>query len=730
MSYFTNYPKISYPFGGLTNKTMVQDIGVYIDIFDRAKDDIGFYQTYQIKDGERPDQISQKLYGSPDYHWTFFLMNDELRLRGWPLTEKEIVKKVQREHPHKVLVTREDMTGRFQVGDIIRGLSSGAHGEILKRRPDLGQIIVKLIPDPSPGVNQSASDIINFEDDEDAESVRIVEDADGETIGLASLKVDRVIDEYNSKHHYENTDGEYVDIFPRAPYVQRTSYSLSYSPTLYNYIDVTANTAAGEDGVIYTNDKNSISQTTLQTIIAAEAEVLIPQFLALGYTQQAAEAAAAATSATSLSPLKNFEVATTVVQGQNVYSIQDTGALDPNTGLWDYTNLAQNIDNAGTWIINLEEGPNLSNFNDINVNFSLTEANQFAILGNLLPGANILVLYFAILQLFEAKKQTGKTLSLIEYNLFFTAVFNLTTVSESYQQTLISAFGDILSKNPFKIADSLTNDILENRITIEFDYLFLIDKLIDVDPTLTENISIVMGYTIDDYTEANADIPNQVAIFQGIAVSGGHATVATYAPALAAFPYFILTTEQSDAYVAAEAAGQLDLTTLIGQLAFGAALAANPPEVKKFYKTFYGSTPIISNSTDTVSVYNSETGLFESQIIGDFTNKTDAYDELKTRYDAYITANYDKLEPATLLPVTFREKYVRENDEVKSIKVIKPGIIQQFDAQFKSILNQATVEEEPQNSQSQGYSEYSVIPDRNTNGVVVAESSSGSSGGY
>jgi len=729
MSYFTNYPKISYPFGGLTNKTIVQDIGVYIDIFDRAKDDIGFYQTYQIKDGERPDQISQKLYGSPDYHWTFFLMNDELRLRGWPLTEKEIVKKVQREHPHKVLVTREDMTGRFQVGDIIRGLSSGAHGEILKRRPDLGQIIVKLIPDPSPGVNQSASDIINFEDDEDAESVRIVEDADGETIGLASLKVDRVIDEYNSKHHYENTDGEYVDIFPRAPYVQRTSYSLSYSPTLYNYIDVTANTAAGEDGVIYTNDKNSISQTTLQTIIAAEAEILIPQFLALGYNQEDSEAAAAATSATSLSPLKNFEVATTVVQGQNVYSIQDTGALDPNTGLWNYTNLAQNIDNAGTWIINLEEGPSLSNFNDINVNFSLTEANQFAILGNLLPGANILVLYFAILQLFEAKKQTGKTLSLVEYNLFFTAIFNLTTVSESYQQTLIVAFGDILSKNPLKIADSLANDILENRVIIDFDYLFLIDKLIDVDPNETENISIVLGYTIDDYTEANADIPNQVAFFQGIAVSGGHATVATYAPALAAFPYFILTTEQSDAYVAAEAAGQLDLTTLIGQLAFGAALTANPPEVKNFYKTFYGSTPIISNSVDTVSVYNSETGLFESQIVRDFTNKTDAYDELKTRYDAYITANYDRLEPATLLPVTFREKYVRENDEVKTIKVIKPGIIQQFDAQFKSILNQATVEEEPQGSQSQGYSEYSVIPDR------VAESSSGSSasgssGGY
>lgn len=730
MSYFTNYPKISYPFADLTNKTMVQDIGVYIDIVDRAKDDIAFYQTYQIKNGERPDQISQKLYGSPDYHWTFFLMNDELRLRGWPLTEKEIVKKVKKEHPHKVLVTREDMTGRFQVGDIIRGLSSGAHGEILKRRPDLGQIVVKLVADISPGVDQSATDIIDFEDDEDAESIRIVEDADGETIGLASMKIDRVVDEYNAKHHYENADGEYVDIFPRAPYVQRTSYELSYSPTLYNYIDVTADVSAGEDGVIYTNDKNSISQTTLQTIIAAEAELLIPQFLALGYTQEAAEQAAAATSATSLSPLKNFEVATTVVQGQNVYTIQDTGQFDPNTGLWNYTDLAQNIDNAGTWIINLQKGPTLSNFNSVEDDFSLTEANQFAILGNLLPGANILVLYFAILQLFEAKKQTGKTLSLIEYNLFFTVFFNLTVVDQEYQQTLLTAFGDILGKNPFKVANSLANDILENRVSITFDYFFLIDKLIDVDPELTSNISIVMGYTIDDYTAAAADIPNQVTFFQGIATAGGHTTVATYAPALAAFPYFILTTEQSDAYVAAEAAGQLDLTTLIGQLAFGAALAANPPEVKTFYKTFYGSTPILSNNSDTVSVYNAETQSFESQTVRDFSNKSDAYDELKSRYDVYIIQNYDKLEPAFLTPVTFREKYVRENDEVKTIKVIKPGIIQQFDAQFKNILNQATTEEEPQGSQSQGYSAYSVKPDTSNQNVVVAESSTGSSQGY
>jgi hypothetical protein len=44
MSYFKKYPTLKYPFGGLTTTTVFQDIGVYIDILDRAKDDLAFYQ--------------------------------------------------------------------------------------------------------------------------------------------------------------------------------------------------------------------------------------------------------------------------------------------------------------------------------------------------------------------------------------------------------------------------------------------------------------------------------------------------------------------------------------------------------------------------------------------------------------------------------------------------------------------------------------------------------------
>jgi hypothetical protein len=82
MSYFTNYPTVNYNFGNEIINTSVQDIGAYIDLIDRVKDDISFYEEYNLRDGDRPDQVSNDLYGSPDYYWTFYLLNDELKRRG------------------------------------------------------------------------------------------------------------------------------------------------------------------------------------------------------------------------------------------------------------------------------------------------------------------------------------------------------------------------------------------------------------------------------------------------------------------------------------------------------------------------------------------------------------------------------------------------------------------------------------------------------------------------
>ena len=45
------------------------------------------YGYYRVQNGERPDQISSKIYGSPDYVWILLLANG-LTLGDWPMSEE------------------------------------------------------------------------------------------------------------------------------------------------------------------------------------------------------------------------------------------------------------------------------------------------------------------------------------------------------------------------------------------------------------------------------------------------------------------------------------------------------------------------------------------------------------------------------------------------------------------------------------------------------------------
>ena len=99
MQYFNKFPRAFYIFGdqeaqgtGKISSELVQDISAYSDVLDRIADNVAFHTFYDIQEGNRPDQCSYDIYGTPIYHWTFFLLNDHLRKQGWPVTNEEIIK--------------------------------------------------------------------------------------------------------------------------------------------------------------------------------------------------------------------------------------------------------------------------------------------------------------------------------------------------------------------------------------------------------------------------------------------------------------------------------------------------------------------------------------------------------------------------------------------------------------------------------------------------------------
>jgi hypothetical protein len=77
--YFKYFPLKQYDYYGDGVKSSIVDIYRMVAVDSIKIDDVVSYTYHEIKNGERPDVTSQMLYGTPDYHWTFFVLNPFLR---------------------------------------------------------------------------------------------------------------------------------------------------------------------------------------------------------------------------------------------------------------------------------------------------------------------------------------------------------------------------------------------------------------------------------------------------------------------------------------------------------------------------------------------------------------------------------------------------------------------------------------------------------------------------
>lgn len=111
MSFFKNFPTIKYDLNETGELIDVKNLFKHVDVNDIGIDSTISYTYYEIQSGERPDVVSQKLYGTTDYYWTFFILNDFLKegLRAWPKSEQELERYIAHSHDkHGVLVIPQE----------------------------------------------------------------------------------------------------------------------------------------------------------------------------------------------------------------------------------------------------------------------------------------------------------------------------------------------------------------------------------------------------------------------------------------------------------------------------------------------------------------------------------------------------------------------------------------------------------------------------------------------
>ena len=143
MSYFKNFPLVYYNFGNKEPLTLFQNITSYIDLIDQLSDQVNFYETFTIPEGERPDTLSYKLYNDTQYYWTFYLLNPKLRESGWPLTNQEFEHYIKEAYPYWTVTTEQDIsTTIFKKGTFVEGNTSGTDGNIIEVNLELGQLVI------------------------------------------------------------------------------------------------------------------------------------------------------------------------------------------------------------------------------------------------------------------------------------------------------------------------------------------------------------------------------------------------------------------------------------------------------------------------------------------------------------------------------------------------------------------------------------------------------------
>ena len=162
MAFFKQFPKVEYDFRRSGIKQNMVDIFRGVRPLPTFLDNYSAYKFYEIKNGERPDIVSRRLYNNPDFYWTFFVVNDFLHdgYRAWPMSQEALQEYIEKEYEGYAITTnpgliknsdgnvtgiQDSIVGKFQLGETITGTDSGATGTLTKKDIDMNQLIVQNV---------------------------------------------------------------------------------------------------------------------------------------------------------------------------------------------------------------------------------------------------------------------------------------------------------------------------------------------------------------------------------------------------------------------------------------------------------------------------------------------------------------------------------------------------------------------------------------------------------
>jgi len=88
--FFDSMPKILYDSKGNGEVKVVTNLLKRVAVRTKIKTNALILDTYNVKNGETPESIADKLYDDPELHWVVLMINDITdRYHQWPMYEQQ-----------------------------------------------------------------------------------------------------------------------------------------------------------------------------------------------------------------------------------------------------------------------------------------------------------------------------------------------------------------------------------------------------------------------------------------------------------------------------------------------------------------------------------------------------------------------------------------------------------------------------------------------------------------
>jgi len=143
--YFASIKNALIDVDGSGNLDVLKNLTAKAKVSNDLINNAGFYQTVAVIDGERPDLLSQRLYNTSDYHWTFLLLNPQIKniWDDWPMSASQLIEYCTNKYQYLAGDTDDSLVDKFTLGETVTGGVSGATGILKEIHVNMGYLVIE-----------------------------------------------------------------------------------------------------------------------------------------------------------------------------------------------------------------------------------------------------------------------------------------------------------------------------------------------------------------------------------------------------------------------------------------------------------------------------------------------------------------------------------------------------------------------------------------------------------